>query len=130
MIEFGNHYLLNVSNDLRLRMREFFGEILGCSVHSSDNVTRDIPENVDLFMFEGGETVGVAYFDKDAPVLSNAQHRMASWMEIKADDVAAMKARLLDFGVCEITDFWDRDHFYFHAPGGQVFRLIDRNESL
>jgi hypothetical protein len=130
MIEFGNHYLLNVSSGLRTRVREFFATILECATHSSDDVTRDLPENVDLFVFPGGETVGVPYFDDGAPMLSNAEHRMACWMEIKTDDVPGLKAKLLEFGVDEITDFWDKERFYFHAPGGQVFRVIDRSKQL
>ena len=69
MIEFGNHYLLNVSSGLRTRVREFFATILECATHSSDDVTRDLSENVDLFVFPGGETVGVQYFDDGAPML-------------------------------------------------------------
>ena len=130
MIDFGNHYLLNVSRGVRPRGRDFFGTILECMTHSSDDVTRDIPENVDLFVFPGGETVGVQYFDEGAPVLSNAEYRMASWMEMKTDDVAGLKARLLEFGVEQITGFWDNRHFYFHAPGGQVFRVLDLDEQL
>ena len=40
-----------------------------------------------------------------------------------------LKAEILRFGIGEIA-YRDRDHFYFQAPGGQVFRLIDAAEDM
>jgi hypothetical protein len=35
----------------------------------------------------------------------------------------------LEFGI-EQVPFWDKEHFYFQAPGGQVFRLIGKTEDM
>jgi hypothetical protein len=43
-------------------------------------------------------------------------------MELKVDDPAAWKTKLLAFGVRPV-EFPDLTRFFFQAPGGQVFRL-------
>ena len=129
MITFGTHYLLTISQQDREQVRAFYTTLLGCALHQSDGgVTNNIPPNIDLFEFPGKEVVGVQYVDDPAQLLTLDQHKRGCWMEIKTDDVAGLKQQLLDFGVQEITDFWDPAHFYFHAPGGQVYRLIGLEE--
>jgi hypothetical protein len=49
-------------------------------------------------------------------------------MEIITDNVSTLKEKCLTHGAVEITDFWDKEHFYFHAPGGQVYRLVATQE--
>jgi hypothetical protein len=50
------------------------------------------------------------------------------YLELKADDVEAMRQKIIDSGVTtiEVPD----PHLYFQAPGGQVFRLVGINEDL
>jgi hypothetical protein len=50
------------------------------------------------------------------------------WLEIKSDDVAKMRRKILDFGVrkLEVPD----PHLYFQAPGGQCLRLVGTDEDL
>ena len=124
MIAFGTHYLLTIAQSERQRVRDFYTGLLGCQLQSSDGETQNIPDNLDLFVFPGEEIVGVQYTEQLNEVLTPAEHRRGCWMEIKTDDIEGLKQKLLDFGVQEITDFWDPGHFYFHAPGGQVYRLI------
>lgn len=129
MITFGTHYLLTIGQHDRENVRAFYTTLLGCALHQSDGgVTSNIPPNVDLFEFPGHEVVGVQYVDDGAQVLTLDQHKRGCWMEIKTDDIPGLKQQMLDFGVQEITDFWDPEHFYFHAPGGQVYRLIGTEE--
>lgn len=128
MIAVGNHYLLTVARDERGKVREFYISLLGCTLVSSDSTTQNVPENVDLFQFPGHEIIGVRYADNPGTVLSRDDHRLACWMELKTGDVEGLKQRLRDFGIEEIRDFWDKSHFYFHAPGGQVFRLLADTE--
>lgn len=52
----------------------------------------------------------------------------STWLELKTDNVAEMKRKILDFGVTKL-DIPD-NHLYFQAPGGQVFRLVGVNEDL
>ena len=131
MIAFGTHYLLTIREAERVQVRAFYQDLLGCELHAHDHgVTANIPPNIDLFHFAGGHVLGVQYVADDAPDIGAHAHRFACWMELVTDDVDRLKGQLLDFGVQEITDFWDADHFYFHAPGGQVFRLIHVDEQV
>ena len=69
---------------------------------------------------------GVQYVAESAAPLTAKEYRQACWLELKTDDVEELVKKLKAFGVEEITDFWDTEHFYFHAPGGQVFRVIEK----
>ena len=124
-VHFGTHYLLTLQQHERPRVRAFYRDLLGCRIEAHDhNVTANIPENIDLFHFPDGEVFGVQYVaESDAP-LTAKEYRQACWLELKTDDVEGLVKKLKAFGVEEITDFWDTEHFYFHAPGGQVFRVI------
>ena len=124
MIAFGTHYLLTVADSERQKVRDFYVGLLGCQLQSSDGQTQNIPDNIDLFVFPGEEIVGVQYTEQLNEVLTAAEHRRGCWMEIKTDDIEGLKQKLFDFGVQEITDFWDPGHFYFHVPGGRVYRLL------
>ena len=129
-ITFGSHYLLTISEAERKSTRSFYVGALQCKIEAHDHgVTSEIPENIDLFHFSDGVVVGVQYVNENVPTLDPASHRLAAWMEIKARDPDALATKLRERGVNEITDFWDKDHFYFHAPGGQVYRLIAADPS-
>ena len=124
-IRFGSHYLLTLPAHQRSRVRSFYIDILECQIEAHDhNVTANIPENIDLFHFPGGEVLGVQYVAEQDTVLTPREYKLACWLELKTDDVAGLVRKLQAFGVEEIADFWDKEHFYFHAPGGQVFRVI------
>lgn len=128
-IKFGTHYLLTIRESERHRVRSFYQGLLGCELHSHDHgVTVNIPENLDLFHFADGEVLGVQYVNDGVPVIDAAGHKLACWMELKTDNVGGLLKKLKEFGVDEIRDFWDKEHFYFHAPGGQVFRVIRIDE--
>ena len=124
-VQFGTHYLLTLPNQERPRVRTFYVDILGCRIEAHDhNVTANIPENIDLFHFPDGEVFGVQYVSAHETPFTSKDYRYACWLELKTDDVEGLVKKLKAFGVEEITDFWDTEHFYFHAPGGQVFRVI------
>jgi hypothetical protein len=42
---------------------------------------------------------------------------------LRADDPESLREKNLKFGIQRI-EFWDKEHFYFQAPGVQVFRLV------
>lgn len=124
-VQFGTHYLSTLRQQERPRVRTFYVDLLGCRIEAHDhNVTANIPENIDLFHFPDGEVFGVQYVSDSEVVLAAKDYRHACWLELKTDDVAGLVKKLKAFGVEEIADFWDTEHFYFHAPGGQVFRVI------
>ena len=127
-VSFGKHYRACARDSDREQIRSFYTEVLTCEMHASDGVTSGIPDNIDLFIFSSGECFGVEYYPEDSPILSLDAQKYACWTEIETDDVAALKERCLANGATEITDYWDKGHFYFHAPGGQVFRIIGKDE--
>lgn len=112
----GNHLKMHLPHHLRERASRFYTEILGC------RKLTEIPyPNVDLYEFQGGFVIGLFFCD-EKETLSEREHLMATWMEIKTDNPEALKQRLIDFGVRE-AEFEDKSRFYFQAPGGQVFRV-------
>ncbi len=115
MVQIGNHLKINVAHSLRQRARDFYTGLLGCKPLPSPS------DNLDLYEFDGGFILGLFFVDP-AHTLSEAQYLNGLWMELKVDDTAAWKSRLLDFGVTPV-DFPDPTRFFFAAPGGQVFRL-------
>jgi hypothetical protein len=50
-------------------------------------------------------------------------------MELRTDRPEKLKQKILKFGIKEIK-YWDKDHFYLQAPGGQVFRLVGNAEDM
>ncbi len=124
-VHFGTHYLLTFQQHERPRVRAFYRDLLGCRIEAHDhNVTANIPENIDLFHFPDGEVFGAQYVAESDALLTAREYRQACWLELKTDDVEELVKKLKAFGIEEITDFWDTEHFYFHAPGGQIFRVI------
>ena len=115
MVQVGNHLKMNLPHALRQRARDFYAGLLGCKPMDSPS------PDLDLYEFDGGFVLGL-FFGDPSTTLSEADHLRATWMELKVDDPAAWKARLLAFGVTPV-DFPDPTRFFFQAPGGQVFRL-------
>lgn len=115
MVTVGNHLKMNVPHELRERTREFYAGLLKCKPMASPS-----PE-LDLYEFDGGFVLGL-FFGPAAASLSEDEHLRATWMELKVDDPAAWKTKLLAFGVRPV-EFPDLTRFFFQAPGGQVFRL-------
>jgi hypothetical protein len=123
MVTIGNHLKMTVPSELKARTREFYGGLLGL---------KSIPspaENLDLYEFPGGFVLGLFFSDESAELLAERDYLKSTWLELKVDDIAQWKERLLRFGVAEIQyDDPSRfaepyQRFFFQAPGGQVFRL-------
>ena len=64
------------------------------------------------------------FFVETTQTMSEADYLKAVWLELKVQEAAVWGSRLQIFGVHAI-DYPDPDptHFYFQAPGRQVFRL-------
>jgi catechol 2,3-dioxygenase-like lactoylglutathione lyase family enzyme len=119
----GNHLKMHLPHNLRERTAKFYTKILGCRI-----ITENPYPNVDLYEFQDGFVIG-CFFCDEADTLSENQHLMATWMEIKTDNPDAIKQRLIEFGVSEV-EFKDKSRFYFQAPGGQVFRIAPMDGGL
>ncbi|HEY2366208.1 MAG TPA: hypothetical protein VGH87_07485 [Polyangiaceae bacterium] len=73
----------------------------------------------DLFELEGGAVVGV---EMDDGALDEEAARKGAWLEFLVADPEAT-ARALDALSVKRIDYRDKEHAYFQAPGGPVFRL-------
>jgi len=114
-VTIGNHMKLNAPSALRDLLRVFYIDVLGCRT-----VAAPRPE-FDLYEFAGGFVVGM-FFGDDREVLTEQDQLKAAWLELKTSDPAALRQRLLEFGVRPV-DYPDPTRFYFQAPGGQVWRV-------
>jgi uncharacterized protein YndB with AHSA1/START domain len=120
----GENSALIVAPAERERVRAFYRDVLGCPMTKSN-------DTVDVFRIGAGfylATVYGAATHRGAP-LDTAEAARALWLELRAEDPRALRARCLDFGVREIATF-DKEHFYCQAPGGQVFRIVGDDEDL
>jgi len=101
----------------RERIQAFYRDVLGCTV--------DAKPEADLIWLRPDFYLGVVYED---PVVCESQLLMAIWLELRAERPEELKEKILTFGVTTIDYPKDTDHFYFQAPGGQVFRLVSNSE--
>lgn len=98
----------------REAMGAMFRDVLGADVQ------RPAPA-IDLFLLEGGARVGVYYVAPEQALDPTVADR-APWLEFLVDDPSRARARLAGLGI-EPFEYTDKEHDYFRAPGGQVFRL-------
>jgi hypothetical protein len=103
----------------RERVRKFYKEGLGSPATKES-------EKIDIFRIGTTFFLGVMYDDS---ALSAADALRSIWLDLRTPEPEALKARILEFGIKEIQ-FWDKEHFYFQAPGGQVFRLAETTEDM
>jgi len=122
MVRIGNHLKIIVAQSLRPKTREFYADLLGCRVLDSPR------PDLDLYEFEDGFVLGL-FFGPESDALSPNDYLKATWMELKTEDPAALKSRLLAFGVKQV-DFPDETRFFFQAPDGQVFRVAPLDGGL
>ena len=119
----GNHLKMHLPHSMREKAARFYLDVLGCRKLGNEPYP-----DLDLYEFDGGFVLGLFFFD-EADTLSESEHLMATWMEIKTDNPEALKQRLIQFGVREV-EFNDPSRFYFQAPGGQVFRVAPMDGGL
>jgi hypothetical protein len=128
----GNHSAVRVRRAERERIRKFYGDVLGCQLTRTLDDKDDVRMGDDFhiaFLYASGRDEvdeGVSYAAEDA--LSDDDFLKAIFLELKADDVEAMRQKIVAFGVRVLTV--PDVHLYFQAPGGQVFRLVGVDEDL
>ncbi len=118
-VSLGRNSKLTVRPQERGQINTFYCEVLGCER------TKTSP-GADVFQVGADFFLGVIYDDE---ALTVEQCAKAIWLELRTDRLQETRQRILDFGIQEII-YRDREHFYFQAPGGQVFRLIDVAEDM
>lgn len=65
--------------------------------------------------FPGGGHLSIEFTDDDD------QPRLSAWLELRADDPAAVLQTALDAGLTQVTH--PGHPYYFVIPGGQVFTI-------
>jgi hypothetical protein len=103
----------------RDQIRKFYREVLGCPQ------TRE-SERADFFRIGTNFYLGVVYDDS---ALSMSDRMKSIWLELRTDRPDELKQEILKSGIKEI-EYFDKEHFYFQAPGGQVFRLAGTTEDM
>lgn len=113
MIALSNRMHIFARPDVRERLTEFFTAILGCAVES-------VPGTSILLVRFPNTNLTVDFTD-DAP--GEQQARRGAWLELKADDPAALKQKILAAGLPQIS--YAAGRFYFQSPGGQVWGIAE-----
>lgn len=80
-----------------------------------------IPTTILAFRFPGGGSLSIELND-DA--LDEESARRGAWLEIQTDDLEGVKQRIVDAGLPRV-EYPATTTFYFAAPGGQVFGVVD-----
>src|SRR5213594_3849228 len=112
-VSLGESSKLTVLLSERDRMRKFYRDVLGCAMTKTS-------DSADVFQLGPSFYLGVVYQDS---ALSESDAMKSSWLELRTDRPEELKQKILKFAIKEI-DYRDKEHFYFQAPGGQVFRLV------
>ncbi|GEM_PF-268167 len=120
-IVFGNHASVFVPRQDRDKIRKFYCDVLGGKMTSEE-------DQKDLICIGDNFHIAFLYGDykDDSEFLRSGR---SIWLEIKSDDVEAMRRKILESGVVMMLDIPD-PHLYFQAPGGQCLRLVGINEDL
>jgi catechol 2,3-dioxygenase-like lactoylglutathione lyase family enzyme len=117
---FGNHSAVRVPRSGKGRIREFYRDVLGCTVMREGDQKDD---------FRLGDDFYIAFlYENDGVALDDDGFSKAIYLELKTDNVEEMRQKIVTFGVrvLEVPD----PHLYFQAPGGQVLRLVGISEDL
>lgn len=133
-VSIGNHAAVIVPRQERERIRKFYCDVLGATITMTLNGAADARvgiKHVDGSRdhFRVGDDFHIAFMYGDisdeSDFLSSGK---AIYLELKSDNVDAMRRQIVEFGV-KVLNVPD-PHLYFQAPGGQVFRLVGINEDL
>lgn len=119
---FGNHAAVVVPRQERDKVRRFYCDVLGFRTTRQDDGKDDL-------QLGAGDYFHLSVLYGDVPDESELLRSGRSiYLELKSDDVGAMRQKILDAGVTIIET--PDPHLYFQAPGGQVFRLVGIHEDL
>jgi hypothetical protein len=118
-VTLGEHSKIIAAPAVRERLQGFFRDVLGCTVLTKS-------ATADLIQLGPDFSIWVHY---DESALCDSDAQKAIWLELRTDDPEELREEILKFGIPGI-EFRDKEHFYFQAPGGQVFRLAGANGDM
>ena len=117
----GNHSSVQVPRQDRDRIRRFYCDVLGGEITKAD------PERDFVRL---GENFYIVFLYGDVSGESEHSRSLGGiWLELKSDDVEAMRRKIVESGLVRKLDMPD-PHLYFQAPGGQCLRLVGIDEDL
>ena len=117
-LAFSNRVHLFASPKVKERLTWCLSTVVGCGAPVSLR-TPGASEPILAFKFPDGGALSIE-FTEDA--LNEQQSRRGAWLEIRSNDPATLKRRILDAGLSQII-YPATNTFYFVAPGGQVFGI-------
>src|SRR5215469_12441551 len=124
-LAFGNRAHIFASPKVKDKLIWCFSDVLGCGQPMSLNAP-GLAEPILAFRCPGGGSISVE-FTEDA--LDEQRVRRGAWLEVWCNDPAALKRKILDAGLLQVTHP-ATNTFYFAAPGGQVLGVVPgRNPS-
>ncbi len=126
-ISWGGACKVNTLFTERENVKKLFSDLLHLEIEST--------EKYDRVLFEGGGFVVFLYTEDVSQVLTKDQHLNAMWgaFKVPSYQYQSVRQRLKAFGVSEVYPEKDQSkYFYFHLPGGQVFRVVkeDANSGI
>lgn len=117
MIALGSNVHIFARPHRREDLVRCFEAALGCGpVRTVDYPGIDQP--MVIVSFPGGGHLSIEFTD-DAP--DDEHPRLGAWLELRADDPAALMQTALDAGLTQVKH--PGHPFYFMIPGGQVFTI-------
>lgn len=128
-VNFGGNVKVNCPADQRGQVKELFASVMHLEVEEK--------EQFDKVLFDGGGFVVFFYQEDASNLLSEKDYlnSMQAALQIPAHQFESIKRRLKAFGVKEVYPNTEKSktaqakYFYFHAPGGQVFRLVKMKDT-
>jgi hypothetical protein len=116
MIALGSNVHIFARPHRREELARCFETVLGSPVRTVEYPGIDQPMLV--VSFAGGGHLSIEFTD-DAP--DDEQPRLGAWLELRADDPAAVLQAALGAGLTEVKH--PGHPYYFMIPGGQVFTI-------
>lgn len=118
-VSLGENSKFTANPSERDRIRKFYRDVLECPATKES-------ERIDIFRIGSNFYLGVVY---DNSALSAADALKSIWLDLRTGHPEELKRKIVKFGITGI-EFWDKEHFYFQPPGGQVFRLVGTSEDM
>lgn len=119
MIALGNRAHILAHPSVKDRLQWCLTAVLGCGAPASLDVP-GLPEPILAFRFPNGGSLSVEFTEG---ALDEQQARRGAWLEVRVDDPAALRQKVLEAGLAQV-EYIATNTFYFVIPGGQVLGII------
>ena len=116
MIALGSNVHIFARPHRREELTRSFEAVIGSPVRTVEFPGIDQP--MLIVSFPGGGHLSIEFTD-EAP--DDEQPRLSAWLELRANDPAAVLQTALDAGLMEVRH--PGHPYYFMIPGGQVFTI-------